>query len=224
MVHSTTSSTPLVVLCGLDGEAQTWRGTGVPVLCSATNSERARHLVQPYAQKGYTLLSFGTAGGLDPHLTSGTLVIATSVQVGNHDRISCTPALVEGLQNALPQAHCGDVLSDERLIASPTDKRTAHDQDRCAIVDMESGAVARAAQDYGCAFAVVRVVLDAASDALPPLAQLPLSPHGKPVMGAVLRSLIRNPAQIPDVVRIARLWRNARGILRRSVPCIAQRL
>ena len=57
---------------------------------------------------------------------------------------------------------------------------------------------------HGIPFAVCRTVIDAAHRTLPPAAAVGLRPDGTPDLRAVIRSLLRYPTQLPDLIRTAR--------------------
>ena len=68
---------------------------------------------------------------------------------------------------------------------------------------MESHIAAEIAAEHGIPFAACRVIIDAARRVLPPAAALGLRPDGTPDVGAVMRSVLKMPSQLPDLVRTA---------------------
>jgi hypothetical protein len=69
---------------------------------------------------------------------------------------------------------------------------------------MESHIAARVAARHGLPFAALRVISDAADTTLPPAALAGMRPDGGIAIGAVLASLVQNPAQLPALIRTAR--------------------
>ncbi|HVA14938.1 MAG TPA: hypothetical protein VNF99_16955, partial [Stellaceae bacterium] len=79
--------------------------------------------------------------------------------------------------------------------------------------DLESLGVARAAEHGRCPFIVLRAVADPASFALPPAASVGLDRDGRTAFGAVLRSVLRHPGQVPDLIRLGAHARRALAAL-----------
>ena len=70
-------------------------------------------------------------------------------------------------------------------------------------VDMESHHVAVVASRCNLPFLILRAVADTAADDLPAAACAGLTAEGRPAIGAVLRSLLANPRQLPALIRVA---------------------
>jgi hypothetical protein len=69
---------------GLAQEARIAAGPGMTVICSSSDPQQLRALLtvfDPLTIKG--VISFGVAGGLDPALKSGDVVMATEVLAGD---------------------------------------------------------------------------------------------------------------------------------------------
>jgi hypothetical protein len=81
---------------------------------------------------------------------------------------------------------------------------------------MESHLAAEVAAAYGIPFAVCRTVIDPADRDLPPAAVVGLRNDGTPDMLAISRSVVRQPGQVPALVRIAIDAWSARGALLRG--------
>lgn len=168
--------------------------------------------------KGATaLVSFGLAGGLDPALIPGAVVVPAEVVEGGYG-YRTNYALCRQFGGQAPVR----VLAATAILATPEQKRAARHATYAAIVDLESGAVARVATRHGLPFAAVRAVCDPAGFALPPLALEALDEGGRIGPWRVLRALMRRPGQIPALIALsghaaearaalARLTSNARG-------------
>ena len=59
------------------------------------------------------------------------------------------------------------------------------------------------ATEYGLPFAALRVICDAATRNLPPVALEALNQSGKVELGSVLKALIINPLQTPSLIGVA---------------------
>ncbi len=197
----------LGVVVGLAAEARIARrigqvatGGGMPAGAEAA----ARRLV---ADGATALLSFGLAGGLDPALRAGKLLLP--VEVLDDDTLYFTdPALIAGTPHGRLFAGAGVVVTAAEKAALW--RRTGADG-----IDLESGAVARVAAERGLPFAVVRAVCDPAKRSLPPGAVLALDQSGAIGLWRVLGSVLRQPGQVGALLALGRDAARARGSLLR---------
>src|ERR1035437_6899799 len=75
---------PVLIVTGLVQEARIAAGPGMTVICSSSDPQQLRALLtvfDPTTIRG--VISFGVAGGLDPTLKSGDVVVATEVLAGD---------------------------------------------------------------------------------------------------------------------------------------------
>ena len=102
---------------------------------------------------------------------------------------------------------CGPALHRiagvDQALSIPAHKRALNAATGAAAVDMESHIVADLAARHGLPFAVVRVIADPVSRGLPRAALVGMRSDGTTDVGACLRSLVRDPAQLPALVRVA---------------------
>jgi adenosylhomocysteine nucleosidase len=195
-------------------EARVAAGAGVSVICS-----HSAHLIvaleAAISEGASGVISFGIAGGLAPELVAGDWVIASGVRT-EWGRFPADRAWARRLRAALPLAIHADILGVDAPIATPLEKRRAHAVSGAAAVDMESHIAAKIAAAHGLPFAACRVVIDSAQRHLPPAALVGLRSDGTPDVGAVLRSLLRQPGQAPALARTALDMAIARTALRRG--------
>src|SRR6202007_2514109 len=75
---------PILIVTGLVQEARIAAGPGMAVVCSASDPAQLRALLSVFDPKTIRgVVSFGVAGGLDPSLRSGDVVVATEVVAGD---------------------------------------------------------------------------------------------------------------------------------------------
>ncbi|MDR3530287.1 MAG: hypothetical protein P4L90_07030, partial [Rhodopila sp.] len=86
-------------------------------------------------------------------------------------------------------------------------------------IDLESGAMARVAEAHGLPFIVVRAICDPAERDLPPAALVALDPEGGIGLIPVLRSVLKQPNQLPGLLALAR----DAGRARRALIGLAER-
>ena len=177
---------------------------------AATGAARA---ALSLAKAGVTgLLSFGLAGGLAPDLSPGAVVVPEFVLAADGARWLTDPDL-----SARFGRRAGTVFASEAVIASQAGKAQAFAATAAAAVDLESGEVARACAAFHLPFAVLRAVCDPADQDLPPAALVALGDKGNIQLFSVLRSLARNPGQLPDLLRLSRNAAAARRALQMRV-------
>jgi adenosylhomocysteine nucleosidase len=180
------------------------------------------------AEAGATALaSFGTAGGLDPALRCGTVLVPSKVAVPDEPALPTDPRWRQAVRGALPR-DC--IVSDAPLLTSRVpigtrlDKALAWRESGCAAVDMESAAVARFAAAAAVPFVVLRVVVDTAADELP-AAVLAASRGGEVQIGRLVLGLALAPWSIGAVRELARRFRTACDELARvAAPDLPARL
>ncbi len=149
-----------------------------------------------------TLLSFGLAGGLDPALQPGALVIPARVI----DNDGAWPATL------LPRAE-GTLFGGGTILETARQKAALHRRTGALAIDLESAAVARVAAERGLRFGVVRAVCDPANRDLPPAALVALNASGRIGVWRVLRSILAEPTQVPGLIALGRDAARARRAL-----------
>ncbi len=174
------------------------------VRVAGASPARARALADGLATAGAdALLSFGVAGGIDPTLEPGTLIVATSVVHPGATTVQPTDARWRAaLRDALPRAVEGPIVGSRRALADVRDKRHYAALTTALAVDMESHAVAAAAGAAGLPFMALRAVADPADRAVPLAALAALDEDGRAHAWRALVVLAFRPWQLPALIRL----------------------
>jgi hopanoid-associated phosphorylase len=189
---------------GLVQEARIAGGPGMFVICSSSDPRQLRSLLatlDPTSFRG--VVSFGVAGGLDPTLRSGDIVVATEVLAGDARWLAELPLNEEQIANvALKRRRVvrGGLAGVEQIIAARAGKAALWSATGAAAVDMESHIAAAYAAKVGLPFAALRVISDPASRALPAIAMSAIKPNGDIDLRKVLRGVARNPLSLRALV------------------------
>lgn len=187
----------------MDFEAAIAAGPGVEPLYGKRGVMLARALDIRMMQGCAGVISFGVAGGLDPTLPPGAVIVATAVRSGDAS-YSTAPYWTAALRRALPHAECGLLAGSDTPVLSVADKTALHDAHGAVAVDMESHIAARAAQALGIPFVALRVVIDPADRAVPPLAFAGMADDGSTDVRAVILGLLKAPHQLGGLLRLGR--------------------
>lgn len=207
------------------------------------------------------VLSFGLAGGLDPSLRPGAIVVPEAVvpegvvgppppvswpglarpsttsttrrtdivdgrpppamalrSASSSASLTTSPALSRALGGPTPHL----LLAHTAIVATAADKRALNAATGAHLVDLESGAVARAVTAAGLPFAILRAVCDPAERDLPPAALAALDQRGAIGLARVIGSVLAHPTQLPDLLALARDAAAARRALLARVSQIGQ--
>ena len=133
----------------------------------------------------------GVAGGLDPALSVGELVIASDViqhdygavvngelevyragtlpfpEVRGDVRFEADLRLISGAHNALaesPSVHFGTILTGDSYLGCGVTREKLFDRFAAKAIDMESGAVAQVANAFGAPWLIIRALSDLAGE------------------------------------------------------------
>jgi hopanoid-associated phosphorylase len=191
----------VVALVGLTFEARIASGPGVVVICRSTESDIALSLNNAVKRGCRSIISFGVAGGLAPHLVPGNWIVASSV-IDAQRAHPTDKAWSEKMLKIIPGAGYAPIVGADAAVAHPDAKRRMHIETGAAVVDMESHLVARFASTHGLSFAAVRVVIDPAHRVVPEAALSGMRPDGGTSVTAVMLDLIARPSQLPDLLRV----------------------
>jgi adenosylhomocysteine nucleosidase len=165
------------------------------------------------------LLSFGFAGGLDPSLGAGSVVLPTEIVSGKGGRFMTSTDWRERLCVAFAERRpaAGVLLTSVAPLDSVAAKASVFRETGAVAVDMESLGVAEVAAAFGLPFIAVRVIVDTAADALPQ-AVVTASRAGQLSLRRLLGGLALAPLELVALIRLAQRYRAAT----RSLAAVAR--
>lgn len=161
------------------------------------------------------LVSFGVAGGLDPAMRPGTILVPHEV-LTDVERLPTDQRLGRRLGTPSPII----LFGADSIVASAAAKTELFTATRAAAVDMESGAVARVAARHRIPFAVLRAICDPAEHDLPPAALVPPNRHGAIMLSRIFHSVLTQPRQLRSLPALAANAMAARRALHAAVTRI----
>jgi hopanoid-associated phosphorylase len=186
-----------------DGALLAVSGMGTALAAAA-----ARNLIDAGAS---VLMSFGLAGGLDPLLRAGTVVLPTEVISRDGARFSTSRAWREQLCAAIARQRpvaAGALLTSPQPIGAVAEKARAFRETGAVAVDMESMGVAEVSAAHNLPFIAVRVIVDTAADVLP-RAVVSASHEGQVNIRRLIGGLVVAPLDLIGLIHLARAYRAA---------------
>jgi len=164
------------------------------------------------------VLLVGVAGGVDPELETGDLLLADRHALQNGASQGAGQAIkpdAEMLQSAQKAAlelsvpiFNGGSLTVDHLVAKPHEREALRTEYQVYSVNMEDYRAAEAAQNAGVPFLSVRVVLDTASQRLP--GYLPGLARSR---YKVVTKILLMPWRIPTMLRLKRQQQLCQAVL-----------
>jgi len=183
----------------------------IRIAVSAAKPDRAEAEARQFAQEGARgLISFGLCGGLDPKLKAGDLVAPNQI-VCKQDMWGISPFLIG---RSVVQAEFG--LGSDIVVSNVEEKALLHQATGSAIVDMESHRIGEVCSACNIPFFVLRAVCDPANQSIPAAAAHAIDDHGKTRPMAVAAGLIKNPGDLPDLMRLKKQTETALATLRNA--------
>jgi adenosylhomocysteine nucleosidase len=176
------------------------RARQVAVVTSGAGTARARRATEALVDvhRPRWIISAGFAGGLSPALARHDLLMADSLVDGDGQQLPfdlrIDPATLPG------EVHVGLLLTVEKVVHRPEEKRRLGEQSGALAVDTETAAVAEICRERGVPMLGVRIVTDAVAEQLPADVQhLTDQPSLAGQLGAALGAVLRRPKAVKDL-------------------------
>jgi nucleoside phosphorylase len=214
------SSVARALGAGRRGSAVRGRIGGGEVVAHAVGvGEGARRVLAE--ERPRVLVSCGFAGGLDPELAPGDLVLATAVRSEDGDVLTAPEGARRAAAAALAGLRCsqGELLCTASVAATPEEKHRLASSGALAV-DMESHPAARAAAEAGIPWLALRAIVDPLDSSLPPFTR---ETRGGYLWPAVQHALT-GPRAAAGLLRLARDARRAGDALEEALRRLAPAL
>lgn len=166
------------------------------------------------AEKPDLILSIGVSGGLAAGLEAGTLVAATRIHSDipefeswneNKNDASMRSELIPACGNI----QCGKLITANSPVLTPHEKQSMHERTGALAVDMESIAVAHAAQKEGIPFGCIRAISDDSKRGIPQEALAGVDESGKTQLAPILKAIMKRPSLIFELIPMGRDYSRA---------------
>jgi len=145
----------------------------------------------------------GLAGALVDELQRDDIVMPQSLADEAGNSLDIDFKIDSAVLEANPRLHVGRLLTVDRIIARPDEKRELAARHEAIAVDMETLAVARVCQRAKVRFLAVRVVSDEVDDELPAeVDHLLKQSTTARRLGAVTGAIFRRPSSVKDMLKM----------------------
>jgi adenosylhomocysteine nucleosidase len=177
---------------------------GVMIQLSGMGAQRAERAANNLLKHGAAaLLSWGTAAGLVPSVSPGSLVIPGVVISADQCVYPTHPTwherLVLRLKDCVDLSQ-GALAESATVLKSSTEKRILFERTGAIAADIESCSVAEVAQEAQVPFMAIRAIADPADRAIPQSLLMAIDEGGKLSLLTLLNGLIRHPAELFDAI------------------------
>ena len=208
------------IITALDKEAATFavwssyaqNDHGIQTTLAGPGPDNAVIAAERLLDAGFeVLISWGLAGGLDPALAPGTLVVCERVLTTDDQAIASDVEWTAKLtaKFASLTAVTGTVLSVREPVGASAEKGRLRATFAADVVDMEAAAVSKVATAARVPFAAVKCVVDPADFDLPRAALAAFTSAGVLNVWAMTAHMLRHPVEIPAMLRLGRGYREA---------------
>jgi len=183
------------------------------VVCAGVGPQNARAAAELLVSKGATqLISWGCAAALSPLLKPGDLTLADKLLDADYHELpmdlhwqsSAKTILAETLTVA-----SGCLVESTSMIATGRQKKQIYSATDAIVLDMESAAVAKTANQHGLPFLAIRAIVDPASMDLPKAIAYAANGQGDIVLSKLLLFLLLHPLELPQLIRLGLNFRAA---------------
>ncbi len=190
---------------------------GAMLSVSGMGPKRAAVASRVLLEKGArALLSWGSAGGLAPKLSPGSLILPKTVISSNQFLYHVDAIWHASLCNRLEgqvDFQTEPLVESSTVVRTPAEKGILFRETGAIGVDMESAAVATVAHEARVPFLAVRAVADSTDTTIPESALNAFDEFGRLHFLKLIQGLAKDPTELLGLVRIARNYHAAQRTL-----------
>jgi adenosylhomocysteine nucleosidase len=211
----------LGIVTGLQSEAKLAAGPARMVISGGGRSQATQRKIATLIAQGVSgLVSFGIAGGLDPRLVCGDLVMSATVVDAAGRRYVGDPAWLQRALSIQSRTLAGHVYASDVIVETTARKQHLFDTFDVLCADMESHHVARAAELHGLPFIIIRAISDSATEVLPAAFGDGVDENGGTRVAPILQALLAGRLTLREVIQAGRSASRALQALRRAQPVL----
>jgi len=190
---------------------------GAMLTVSGVGPGRAALASRSLVQEGATaLVSWGSAGGLSPDLSPGSLILPKIIIASDQSHYPVDAAwhtrLCDRLRGRV-RFYTDPLVESVGVVRTPSEKTALFRRTGAVGVDMESAAVASVAREAGVPFIAVRAVADAIDTTIPKCVLDTFDEFGRLSPIKLILGLAEHPAEMLGLLRIGRSYRAAQRTL-----------
>ena len=203
----------IAIIVGMRLEATLLHGFSQNFVGIAGGSDKkVKSLTQSFIDRQVEgLISFGFAGGLDPDLDVGTVVIAKSVATLSGQEILTSAKWGNKISAQLGCFYStGTILGSNYPIIDSQQKIDVFHQTNAVAVDMESYAMAEIAHAHKIPFIIIRVILDPAQKKIHAKIAALFQADGKIDTKGVINILFKEPKLLKEFLDLGKQFYLAR--------------
>ncbi len=152
------------------------------------------------------LISWGCCAALEPALQAGDLCIPKSLMDVEQNALLRTDKQWHRQVVQIIEKFCPvftDTLLESQIIISTSQRKSElYTETGCAVLDMESNAVAKVAKKTNIPFLAIRAVADTASMNLPKAINFALNDQGEIELKKILLFLVTHLQEVPALIKL----------------------
>jgi adenosylhomocysteine nucleosidase len=194
------------------------------IALSGIGAQRAHRAATLLVSRGATaLLSWGCAAALNDDLSAGSLLLPNHVIDVAGETHRTNVQWHRRLYNEIAGQYAvrtEGLAESAGLLKTANEKRALSRQTGAIAADMESAALARAAQEQRLPFMMVRAVIDSRATALPENLLDAINSQGEISLGNFLQHVVLHPQDWFDVIKLGVQFTLVRRTLQRISPVV----
>ncbi len=175
--------------------------TAGPVEIHLIAMRAARLPVDAFRKDLQGVILAGLAGGLDPRLHPGDVVVEAP---GGIELNKIPQTKIFQIEIPGNKVYAGKIHGSDRIIGTPTEKTDLFHQTAALAVDMESHIVRRQCELLGIPFWCIRGISDSAEQHLPVDFAKWIDDTGQIKPSALIKGIASKPSNIPELIRLGK--------------------